>query len=138
MPRRSIDDIAAAAYRVGGKPPSPPKVMNRRAKQIWNDIVKSRPVDYFCPAGQILLASFCELQTVQEINLQLLRDDPTNPQWQKAAASLQLTLNSLAVKLKISPSANLLRNAGIVNERVDDSDDKVVRDVLFGGNVRKW
>jgi hypothetical protein len=132
MPRRSIEDIAAAAYRCGGKPPAPPKCMGKRAKAIFTAIAGSRPPDYFCPAGQIPLASFCELQTVQEINLQMLRDEPTNPQWQKLAAQMQQQLNALAVKLKISPSGNLKRNAGIINERapITDDEDNII---LFGG-----
>jgi hypothetical protein len=137
VPRKSIEAVSAAAYRAGGRPPAPPSDLSTKAKQLWRRIAASRPPDYFCPAGQLLLASFCELQTTQAVNLQMLRREPTDAQWQKQAAAMQMVLNALAVKLKISPSGNLKRNAGIISEREVDTDDdgNVIRaDLLFGGS----
>lgn len=134
MPRRSVEDIAGAAYRAGGRPPPPPADLSTKAKQLWRLIVGSRPPDYWDPAAQLLLASFVELSVTQQVNLAMLRREPTDAQWQKQAAAMQLTLNSLAVKLKISPSGNLKRNAGIISERAPDvgDDDNVL---LFGGHA---
>jgi hypothetical protein len=46
---------------------------------------------------------------------------------------MQMTLNSLSVKLKISPSGNLKRNAGILNEREPEISGDGSNVLLFGG-----
>lgn len=59
--RQSKEAVAAAAYRTGGKHPSPPSHLSEQAKTLWNDIVQSRAIDFFPSGTQELLAQFCEL-----------------------------------------------------------------------------
>ena len=58
MPRQSAEDRAAAAWRAGGTGPKPPKFLNRKAKALWREIVRSRPADYFAPGATHLLEAF--------------------------------------------------------------------------------
>src|SRR5262245_7980069 len=59
MPRPSAEDRSGAAWRAGGKYPSPPKHLSDDAKALWWEIVKDRPVDYFRPATLQLLEQLC-------------------------------------------------------------------------------
>jgi phage terminase small subunit len=129
MPRKSAEDRSAAYWRSGGKPPRPPDVLSSRAKQIWKRIVATRPYDYFDAAAQVLLAQFVELSATQEINLEMVRREPTNGEWQHMATRMQATLNSCAVKLRLSPSAVLSKKDGRLTEREVDVGDNVL---LFG------
>jgi phage terminase small subunit len=136
MPRKSAEDRSAAAWRAGGKPPRPPDVLSSDAKALWRKIANTKPYDYFEPAAQELLAQYCELCVTQRINLQMLRREPLDEQWQKQAARLQTAINSLAVKLRVSPSAFLSKKDGRLDEReVDVGGENVL---LFGGDQMKF
>jgi phage terminase small subunit len=134
MPRKSPEARAGASFRAGGKPPEPPDILSAEAAVLWREIAASRPPDYFDPAARVLLASFCEMAVTQQANFEAMRRDPLNPEWQTMAAKMQASLNSIAVKLRLTPSAALLASAGIVKERnvaQGEGDDSNV--VLFGG-----
>jgi phage terminase small subunit len=136
MPRKSADARSAAYYRAGGKPPPPPGILSPKAKALWRKIVGSRPYDYFDPAAQQLLLSFCEMTVTQWLNFEALRRRPLDAEIQTMVARMQTPLNSLAVKLRISPSAVLSKKNGILDEKeIDAADADNV--VLFGaGQVR--
>jgi hypothetical protein len=104
--------------------------MSLKAKALWRRIVNTKPYDYFEPAAQELLAEFCELAITQRLNLEVLRRDPLDPERQRCAARLQSTINSLAVKLRLSPSSVLSKKDGRLTETEVDVGDNVL---LFGG-----
>jgi hypothetical protein len=134
MPRKSAEDRAAAYWRAGGKPPPPPDILSTSAKALWRKIVGSKPYDYFEPAAQELLAQYCELCITQRLNFEQLRRDPLNPEWQQLSARLQAPINSLAVKLRLSPSAVLSKKHGILDEKEVDTTTSADSSVLlFGG-----
>jgi len=135
MPRRSSEDRAAAVWRASGKPPRPPEVMSADAKRLWRKVVHSREFDYFDAAAQEQLAEYCELCITQRLNLDMLRRDPADEKWQRCAARLQPVINSLSVKLRLSPSSVLAKRDGKLDEKEIDvgADDKVV---LFGRNTK--
>jgi hypothetical protein len=95
MPRKSPEDRVGSYWRVGGKPPPPPDVMSLKAKHLWRKIVNARAHDYFESASLELLAQFCELCITQRINLDMIRRDAQNPEFQRMAARLQAVINSL-------------------------------------------
>lgn len=64
MPRISAEARSAAAWRAGGKHPTPPRHLGREAKSVWKEIVGIRPPDYFEPGSLHLLETFC-VHTVQ-------------------------------------------------------------------------
>jgi phage terminase small subunit len=130
MPRKSAEDRSGAYWRSGNKPPSPPDILSPRARALWRRIVRTKPCDYFEPAAQELLAQFCELSITQRLNFEMLRRDPLNPEWQTMSARLQAPINSLAVKLRLSPSAVLSKKDGRLDEKEVDIGANVL---LFGG-----
>jgi hypothetical protein len=115
MPRRSAEDRAGAYARSGGKPPEPFTPLSPRAKQMWRDICRFRAADYWDAPAQLILGQFCELCAVQETNMEMLRKDPTNSDLQRVAVRMQATLNSCAVKLRLTPSAVLSKKAGVLS-----------------------
>jgi hypothetical protein len=141
MPRRSAEDRAAAHYRAGCKPPRPPDILSADAARLWRKIVGSKPYDYFDFAAQEMLAQFCELCITQRLNLQTLRLNPLDEERQRCASRLQATINSCAVKLRLSPSTVLSKKHAILSEKEVDvtSDDNVIKaDVLFGGGKTRF
>jgi hypothetical protein len=107
------------------------------AKQTWRDIVRFRAADYFDAPSQIILAQFCELAAIQEINMQQLRRDPTNSELQRVAARMQATLNSCAVKLRLTPSAILSKKDGRLTGE-GDPEMGPEDDLMFGSNVVRF
>jgi phage terminase small subunit len=135
MPRRSPEDRAAGYYRAAGKPPAPPAILSAKAAALWRKIAKSRPYDYFDEASQVLLAQFCELSITQRVNIEMMRRDPGDEKWQRMVTRMQSTLNSLSVKLRLSPSTVLSKKHTILTEKAVDAGDNVL---LFGGPKLKW
>jgi hypothetical protein len=140
MPRRSAEDRAAAHYRVGCKPPRPPDILSADAARLWRKIVGSKPYDFFEPAAQEILAQFCEICITQRLNFKTLARDPLNEERQRCISRLQATINSCAVKLRLSPSTVLSKKHAILSEKEVDvtSDDNVITDVLFGGEQPRF
>jgi hypothetical protein len=131
MPRKSPESRSASYYHVGAKPPPPPAILSADAKILWRKVVNCRAWDYFDAASQELLAQFCEMCIVQRENLRMMREDPLNPErWQAVAAKMQTAINSLSVKLRVSPSTVLTKKSGRLDEKETDTDDNVL---LFGG-----
>jgi hypothetical protein len=137
MPRMSAESRSAAAYLVGGKPPQPPKHLSARAKAIWRSIVASRPVDYFRPGSDVLLAQFCEMAAAQEHNLRALAGNPGDPARQRGVRDLAMILNSCATKLRLAISSAARAEAGILTEK-DTIAPKGKSDLLFGANVVRF
>jgi hypothetical protein len=109
--------------------------LSPKAKALWRRITDTKPPDFFEPAAQELLAQFCELCVTQRINHDMLRRDALNPEFQQMAARLQAPINSLAVKLRLSPSAVLSKKDG----RLDETEPQTSKDdTLFGGNVVRF
>jgi phage terminase small subunit len=133
MPRKSAEDRAGAYWRAGGRPPAPPDILSASAKALWRKIVGSKPYDYFEPAAQELLAQYCELCITQRLNFEQLRREPLNPDWQTMSARMQAPINSLAVKLRLSPSAILSKKHGILDEKEVDTMTPDSNVLLFGG-----
>jgi hypothetical protein len=134
MPRRSPEERSASHYRVGAKPPAAPDCLSAEGKRIWKQIVNTRPYDFFDAASQVLLAQFVELSATQQINLQMLRLEPRDEQWQRQARQMQAVLNSTAVKLRLAPSSVLSKKRAILSETEVDTSDNENNVLLFGGS----
>jgi hypothetical protein len=132
VPRKSPEDRAGASYRAGGKPPEPPDILSAEAAVLWREITASRPPDYFDPAALVLLASFCEMSITQQINLEAVKRDPSDSEFQAMAVRMQAAINSIAVKLRLTASASLLASAGILKERGSGGDTDGDNVLLFG------
>lgn len=116
MPRISVEARAAAAHRAGSRHPKPPGHLKGRARVLWREIVASKPLDYFDPANQGLLARFCALSSYAEWLEVRLADDPT------AALADELRKTSavtgvLAVRMRLTVQATVDRKSGQLDEK---------------------
>jgi hypothetical protein len=59
---RTAAERGAAFYRADPAARIPPKALSPRAKAIWRDIVKAKPLDWFDGGSLGLLADHCETQ----------------------------------------------------------------------------
>jgi hypothetical protein len=138
MARQSAEARGAALYHAGGKPPQPPAHLSKRGKEIWREVTRSRPADYFRPGALALLGNLCELSAQQEVYLKALAADPHNPELQQVVIRVAAAMNSAATKLKLTPSAVHDRKAGILTERGEPEPEDGKGDVLYGGNVLRF
>jgi phage terminase small subunit len=131
MARMSPEGRSAAAYLAGGSLPRPPAHLSKRAAAIWREITRSRPCDYFRPGSLNLLANFCQLAACQEIYMRDLAADPRNYELQHVVCKVAGVMNSVATKLKLTPSAVHDRKAGILTEKGEPEGDE--SNLLYGG-----
>jgi hypothetical protein len=80
------------------------------------------------------LAEFVELAITQRLNLAVLRRDPLDKERQQCASRLQAVLNSLSVKLRLSPSSVLQKKDGRLTESEVDTSEGGSKVLLFGGS----
>jgi hypothetical protein len=137
MPRKSVEAMAATLYRTGGKTPAPPAHLSAAGKRLWNSIVRSYPVDYFQPGATELLESFVDAVLMRRFYMDLWERNFEITDHVRSISMLTSTMNSTAMKLRISNSSRLHRHSGMLDEKetrpVDDSNV-----VLFGGGKTKW
>ena len=84
MPRKSPAEKAAAFYRAGKKPSEPPSELSQRAKALWREIVRVKPIDWFDAGSLGLLADHCETQVRLEECWAALRGLPVGCKEAKA------------------------------------------------------
>jgi phage terminase small subunit len=117
MPRKSSEAIWAENIRALNAPrpgprPEPPDYLNQRAAEVWRAIVAARPPEYFDPAAQHLLASFCaSAATADLVHEQMVLIDAADPKQRRRWNQLQLMLGRqvrlmalLGSRLKLWPT----------------------------------
>ena len=88
----------------------PPKELTEAAATLWNDIVKSQPVDYFRPGDLPLLQAYCtshDRKNQMDIMIAeqgVMFDGVAHPGL-KVSRDEATLMNSLAVKLRLCQSS---------------------------------
>jgi hypothetical protein len=130
MPRISVEDRSASAFRAGARRREPPARLSTPAKRLWREITGDRPVDFFRPGGYELLELFCEFTVQQRAVLKALSKlaaaDEEYPRMLRSAAQLSSTLTALAGKLRISVQADVHRRSGKTGEKGDGEHDPLL------------
>lgn len=121
MPRRSADDLITAAFLPKLEPiPEPRTLQPARARQIWKEVVQSKPVNYFQVTDTPLLTRFCTIAARCEAVEQLLAVTPADakgaPQLERRLASLAASLAGLAQKLRLTVAHRIERHAAARSE----------------------
>jgi hypothetical protein len=62
MARASASERSGAFYRADTAAREPPRDLSQRAKAIWREIVRAKPIDWFDGGSVGLLADHCETQ----------------------------------------------------------------------------
>ena len=136
MARISSTELAAANFRALGKHPAPPSSLNEDTRQIWNEIVSARPVDFFSPGNLQLLENYCRslvnLRRANDFLDQIQVEDAGDFADQvRVVAKLTGTVVQLATKLRLSVQNIHHRKSGILTERSG------VRSPLIGGGLMR-
>ena len=157
MPRQSADARAAAAFRAGSSHPKPPRGLTGRAKGLWLEIVRSKPIDWFDPGSFPLLRQYCVLAAYAEEVGTRLRVvprggpavaggepvEPVDPAALAAARSAAVkelrevaaTCTSLATKLRLSVQSNVERHSRMLDEPGLPPAPVATRPHLIGGKA---
>lgn len=144
MPRISADKRAVAAVAVAAARTYAPRGLTRDAKQLWHEILASKPADWFAPGSLILLQQYCELAVHQQNLIQQLTamhlENPERfeeqmnvilqqTELEKRVHRYAATLSMLATKLRLSVQANIDRRSGQMDEAGEGLDP------LLGGAI---
>ena len=129
MPRQSAEDRAAAAWRAGGAGPKPPKFLSRKAKALWREIVRSRPVDYLGPGSTQLLESFVVASVAARELAPKIDADPGNKDLAEAFRRHSAVMATMATKLRLAVSSAIKPHSGKLTERAG------AHGPLIGGNA---
>jgi hypothetical protein len=132
MPRISIEDRSASAFRAGTARREPPRHLRAPAKRLWREIVDDRPVDWFRPGSYELLEQYVEFAVQQRALVKALArlgaDDDDYPRLLRSVTRLTLTMATLSVRLRLSVQSDVDRRSGKTAEKGDGE-----RDRLLGG-----
>lgn len=136
MPRISSESKSGAVYRrsLAGKSLVPPPHLPAAAKELWRQIVASKPRDRFDPGNEPLLEAFCFLAVhARSVRRELAAVAVTSPECAKVERRLNgltKTLGTLASSLRLSVQAKVDRRSGELDE---PGDGKTLEDRLIGG-----
>jgi hypothetical protein len=131
MPRQSMEARAAEFWRKGRVMPKAPEYLSDKAKLLWKDVVSCKPSGWFDEGNLPLLGMFCDMVVIAE-ELAVQRD--AVPVLHREAARLErrwikavLTMCTLAVKLRLTPQANIHRKSGMLSEPGWGPEDRLFR-----------
>jgi hypothetical protein len=119
MPRLTPEATAAAVYRTGSKWPKPPRVLSRRAREVWREIVHSAPPDrYYGHLHQ--LRGYCSAVDERErIAEALAKSKPGSVEQLRLTKALKQFADLVAREgrhLRVNLSSRVDRKAGILDE----------------------
>jgi hypothetical protein len=121
VPRLSSEARSAAAWRVGDALPPAPRYMDKDARQIWAEVVASRPSDYFDAATKPMLETFCTASSsLRAISAKMVGLDVRDPEFGRLvrlSAVLTTVQSTMAVRLRLCQSARMRYEDGRLDER---------------------
>jgi hypothetical protein len=101
MPRHSAEERAAAFYRAGKKPATPPRGISPAARRIWRDIVNSKPVDWFDVGSLQLLRLHCEnVAAANEVSARLSTAEVGSTEFSRCAANAKMLGSAIATSAR--------------------------------------
>ena len=132
---RTAAERSGAFYRADKAMREPPKALSQRAKAIWREIVRAKPLDWFDGGSVGLLADHCETQARLEECWTLLRRLPAGSR--EAAmflAEIKVLRPNYATSsrlLRLTVSAGIERQAAKAGETAPDAQGEA----LIGGQA---
>lgn len=110
MPRASAASLAIVAAARGYEPA--PATLSPAAAEVWNRVIRSKPVEWFGPETYPLLETYCSLVIEHRAILRAtqISDDPALLDaaverlagWAKVLAAQRNSLGMLATKMRLS------------------------------------
>lgn len=135
MPRASAEARAASVYQSGGKAPTAPRALSPEGREIWREIVNSKPIGWFDPGSLQLLELYCSsVVDAKALSAQLLvASESEKPRIRKQLIHVTMSCTSLATKCRLSVQSAVDRRSRMLDESV--SVEKQEDDALLGGNA---
>jgi len=132
---RSAANRGGAFYRADNTVREPPKELSQRAKAIWREIVRSKPLDWFDGGSFGLLADHCETQARLEECWIVLRRLPVGCGEARAIMTevkiLRPNFGRSAALLRLPVQYTVDRRATLAGERAPEGHG----DSLIGGQA---
>jgi hypothetical protein len=137
MPRISAEGRAGAYFRAGSIAPAPPAYLRAAGKELWRQIVCSRPVDRFDAGALPLLESYvvlvCHVRGLLRELARAKADTPlTTAELERRIAAMNRSIGTLASKLRLSVQARVDRRSGEIGE---PGPGDAASDPLLGGQA---
>jgi hypothetical protein len=116
MPRKSAAELATERWRPKAAHPKAPQGLNPQARRLWDEIVLSRPANFFLPGAQSLLRTYVVVSVeLEKLGPRLSDDD--NGKVLRRVAILGTLQSTLAQKLRLSVQSSLRIDNARVLER---------------------
>lgn len=132
---RTAANRSGAFYRADNTVREPPKELSQRAKAIWREIVRAKPLDWFDGGSLGLLADHCETQARLEECWAILRRLPAGSGEARAImGELKVLRPNYATSsrlLRLTVSAGIERQAAKAGEKAPEGQG----DALIGGEA---
>jgi|ERR1700722_4566905 hypothetical protein len=112
MSRMSPEPKAAANFRVGGQYQSAPRWLSKEKADIWHEIIKSKPKDFFYTVQPHILAQLCSALAEAKSTSIILHwtDFPTigdRIEVVRVLAVLNVNCATLSTKLRLTAQQNV-------------------------------
>lgn len=142
MTRMSAEARSAAQYRAGDKYPEPPEYLHDTVKVMWNEIITSKPIDWWEPGSLYLLERYVvtiiKLRAA-EVALDMVGNIQEGLHVTQVSAEflvvekLTRTLALLADKLRLSVQTSYELRNGRLGEKTVPEDNNIVQSLLGRG-----
>jgi hypothetical protein len=124
MPRKSAEARSAAVFLA--TPLEPPTDLDPRAAELWWEIVRSHPADWWNGGSLTLLRRFCRTAGHVERIHDALAQEPIGSSQSgvlhRQMVSGNQSLGALASKMRINQQAMIDRRSGHITERPADKE----------------
>jgi hypothetical protein len=135
MPRASPEARGATSFQPDTKPHLAPKNLTPDERQVWYDIINSKPLDWFDQGSLLLLERYCVLAVLTRSLTEDMRSPYQTPLMRSFAMKelhqATMVMSNIAARCRLSVQAVVDRKSRMLDEKKGAG--KLADDKLLGG-----
>ena len=127
--------MAASLYQSGTEVPQPPTDLRGTARTYWQQLVTTKPPDHWTGASLLLLDRLCRTAATAAYVQRRFESNPASDEGLRliqVLVSLNASVSSLALRLRLTPQAIVSRDA-----KGRNAETGVPPDALLGGVAKR-
>ncbi len=137
MPRASAEARGATSFQPDAKPHVAPECLTQDERLVWDDIINSKPHDWFDQGSLLLLERYCVLAVLTRSLTQEMRE-PATPLLRSFAMKelhqATMVMSNIAARCRLSVQGTVDRKSRLLDEKGagDLADDRLL------GGTKSW